>query len=311
MAASEPPQVEIVEATDMDAGQRIDNFLIKRLKGVPRSRIYKALRKGEVRVNGARKKPTYHVIVGDRIRIPPIRYSDAPGEVFIPDRLLDHIPVLYEDDFMMVVNKPAGLAVHGGTGMEFGLIEALRSLRPELGYIELVHRLDRETSGCLMLGKSRSALVALQAQLSISGAMRKHYVALMKGKLAQAESVTAPLKQIRDSGEMKRVIVDQDGQTAHTVFQIRQVFGEATLASVELLSGRMHQVRVHAAHIGHPIAGDRLYGERAFNKLMKQCGNKRLFLHAERLRLQHPETGNTQDYYAPLPKSLQNVLERL
>ncbi|MGI9319309.1 MAG: RluA family pseudouridine synthase [bacterium] len=312
MVASDPPKVKIVEAVDADAGQRIDNFLLKRLKGVPRTRIYKALRKGEVRVNGSRKKPTYQVVPGDRIRIPPIRHRDSAGEVVVPDRLLDQIPVLYEDQAMLVVNKPAGLAVHGGSGLDYGLIEAIRKLRPDLAFIELVHRLDRETSGCLMLAKSRLALIALQSQLSESRTMRKHYVALVKGQLGQEELIVKlPLAQTRSQNGIKRVVVQIGGQPSHTVFRSRQVFAGSTLVEVELKTGRMHQVRVHAASSGHPIAGDRLYGEKDFNRQMKKLGNRRLFLHAERLRLQHPESGTTQDLYAPLPVSLEQVIKQL
>ena len=312
MTDSDPPKVKIVEAMERDEGQRIDNFLIKRLKGVPRTRIYKALRKGEVRVNGARKKPTYQIVSGDLIRIPPIRHRENGGGIVIPSKLLDHVPFLFEDDAILVVDKPSGLAVHGGSGLEYGLIEALRELRPELEYLELVHRLDRETSGCLMLAKSRSALLSLQSQISDGRTMRKHYLALIKGHLDdQGLVVKHPLQQIRDHTGMKRVVVDKNGRAALTLFQPRQEFADSTLAEVELKTGRMHQVRVHASSSGHPIAGDRLYGDQEFNDRMKQVGNKRLFLHAERLRLKHPESGNSCDFYAPLPIQLQRVIERL
>lgn len=312
MTGSDFPKVRIVEAMDQDAGQRIDNFLLKRLKGVPRSRIYKALRKGEVRVNGARKKPTYQIVRGDKIRIPPIRHRESEGDMVIPARLLDHVPVIFEDDAMLVVDKPAGLAVHGGSGLEYGLIEALRKLRPEHEYLELVHRLDRETSGCLMLAKSRPALLALQSQLSDSRTMRKQYLALIKGHLYDQDLVVnLPLQHTRDPVGIRRVVVNKTGQAALTIFRIRQKYADSTLAEVELKTGRMHQVRVHASASGHPIAGDRLYGDQAFNDRMRQAGNRRLFLHAERLCLEHPESGNRCDFYARLPVQLEQVIERL
>ena len=296
----------------MDAGQRIDNFLLKHLKGVPRARIYKALRKGEVRVNGARKKPTYQIVSGDQIRIPPIRHRDSSEGVVVPEKVLDQIPVLFEDDTMLVVNKPSGLAVHGGSGIAYGLIEALRELKPEYEYLELVHRLDRETSGCLMLAKSRQSLVRLQSQLTDERSMRKFYVALLKGALNDKELViTLPLTQVRDHHGTKRMAVNKQGQSACTVFRTRKIFSTSTLAEVELKTGRMHQVRVHASSCDHPIAGDRLYGDPDFNAQMKKLGNRRLFLHAERLRVRHPVSEAVKDFYAPLPPALEQVIEKL
>lgn len=311
MSSSSTPKARIVEAGPADVGQRIDNFLLKTLKGVPRTRIYKALRKGEVRVNGSRKKPTYHIALGDQIRVPPIRYSIREGDVVVPGKLLDHVPVLFEDDHMMVVNKPAGLAVHGGSGMDYGLIEALRQLRPELAYIELVHRLDRETSGCLMLAKNRPALLALQQQLSADRTVRKHYLALVMGNTPDVFRNDTPLKQTRNAEDHKRVVAFEDGQLALTLFRCRQGFKDATLIEADLKTGRMHQARVHACHAGFPIAGDRLYGDRLFNNEMKKLGLGRLFLHAERLRLDHPVSGQQQDFYAALPGALEAVLGKL
>lgn len=312
MTTDDTPRARTVEAGADDEGQRIDNYLIKKLKGVPRTRIYKALRKGEVRVNGSRKKPTYHVKQGDQVRIPPIRHATPSGGVAIPRRLLDHVPVIFEDDVMLVVNKPAGLAVHGGTGMDYGLIEALRELRPELDFIELVHRLDRDTSGCLMLAKSRSALVGLQDQLSSTRSIRKYYLALLFQQLHDdSREANFTLQQIRDEDGMKRVVVDKNGQQAQTVFTVKERYQDATLVEAQLHTGRMHQARVHAMAIGHPIAGDRLYGDRSFNQEMKKLGLGRMFLHAERLRVYHPLSGSQQDFFAPLPPALQDVLARL
>lgn len=305
------PRVRIVEVRDVDAGQRIDNFLLKQVKGVPRARIYKALRKGEVRVNGARKKPTYQIVCGDQIRIPPLRQRVGSGGSVVPENVLEHIPVLFEDDTMVVVNKPSGLAVHGGSGIAYGLIEAMRERKPEYEYLELVHRLDRETSGCLMLAKSRQALVGLQSQLTDDRSMRKYYVALLKGIFDDELIVTLPLAQVKDHHGLKRMAVNNQGQSAHTVFRTRKVYSASTLADVELKTGRMHQVRVHAASCDHPVAGDRLYGDSAFNTQMNKLGNRRLFLHAERLRIRHPISGTVQDFYAPLPDALERVIEKL
>ena len=311
MTTSSAPKARIVEAGPADIGQRIDNFLLKTLKGVPRTRIYKALRKGEVRVNGSRKKPTYQLAAGDMIRVPPIRHSVREGEVVIPGKLLDHVPVLFEDDQIMVVNKPAGLAVHGGSGMDYGLIEALRQLRPELAFIELVHRLDRETSGCLMLAKSRPALLILQHQLSEDRTVRKHYLTLVLGNTPESFRNETPLKQMRNEEDHKRVVAFEGGQAALTVFKSRKQYAGAALLEADLRTGRMHQARVHACHAGFPIAGDRLYGNRDFNNKMKKLGLGRLFLHAERLRLEHPVSGQQQDFFAPLPLALEQVLSRL
>lgn len=312
MSAGESPSARIVTAGAADHGQRIDNFLLKHLKGVPRTRIYRALRKGEVRVNGSRTRPHYHISDGDRIRIPPIRHAAAGAPAVVPKNLLDHVPVLFEDEHMVVVNKPSGLAVHGGSGMDYGLVEAMRQLRPELGFLELAHRLDRETSGCLMLALSRPALVALQQRLAGHEDIRKHYLALVTGSLpGGAVTVDSALGQVRGDDGRRRVVVDPAGQSARTAFRTRTTYAGGTLAEAELFSGRMHQVRVHAASIGHPIAGDRLYGDDGFNERMRRLGLGRLFLHAERLRISHPVTRQRLDFFAPLPDALQSVLAAL
>lgn len=310
MSATDPPAARTVTAGPGDAGQRIDNFLARHLKGVPKTRIYRALRKGEVRVNGHRTRPHYHLVDGDRVRIPPIRYRGSGEPPVVPLKLLDQVPVLFEDGHILVVDKPAGLAVHGGSGMEFGLVEALRQLRPDLDFLELVHRLDRETSGCLMLALGRPALVALQRQLAERRGIRKHYLALVKGVPSGGGAVTVdrPLRQVRGRDGKKQVVVDAEGQQATTVFRIRRAFADTALLEAELLSGRMHQARVHAAHMGHPVAGDRLYGDGGFNARMQGLGLGRLFLHAERLRIHHPHSGLRQDFFAPLPAALESVL---
>lgn len=294
-------KVEIVEVSPEQAGQRIDNFLIKYMKGVPKTRLYRALRAGEVRVNGARKKAPYHLCAGDKLRIPPIRRRIAGGGAVIPPALLTQIPVLLEDRSVLVVDKPAGLAAHGGSGLDYGLIEALRQLRADLPFLELAHRLDRETSGCLMLAKSRDALLALQAQL---GARRvdKHYLALVKGVWrGGARDIDAPLPKHKSQRA-------DDGIDAHSVFTPKLAFPHATLVGIRLLTGRMHQARRHAAGIGHPIAGDWLYGDPDFNRAAKQAGLTRLFLHAERLRFTHPDNATAMETRAPLPPELERAL---
>ena len=310
------PKVESVEVGVEQAGQRIDNFLIKYLKGVPKTRLYRALRSGEVRVNGARKKAPYQLCVGDRLRIPPIRRSQPPAELLIPDSLLEKIPALFEDRHMLVVNKPAGLASHGGTGMPYGLIEALRKLRPDLAYLELVHRLDRETSGCLMLAKSRASLLALQAQLGTERSVGKEYVALVKGAWSGGErEVDIPLTRVPTKRPAR--VVEKTPTTVPRELQARSVFSarwsspQCALVDIRLLTGRMHQARIHAASIGNPIAGDRLYGDREFNRHMKKVGLSRLFLHAQSLRFSHPASGAPMEIHAPLPASLQQVLNKL
>ena len=313
-------KVEIVEVGAHQAGQRIDNFLIKHLKGVPKTRLYRALRAGEVRVNGGRKKAPYQLCAGDKLRIPPLRRSATRRAPAIPPSLLEKIPVLLEDEWLLVVDKPAGLAAHGGTGMDYGLIEALRKLRPDIDCLELAHRLDRETSGCLMLAKSRATLLALQAQLGQARSVAKNYTALVKGSWpGGGREVDTPLTR-RPKAQMRAdgagavadaPTTDHRQLQAHSVFFPQRAFADCALVDVRLFTGRMHQARLHAAGLGHPIAGDRLYGDREFNRRMKKAGLGRLFLHAARLRFTHPENGAPVDLHAPLPAALQKVLTNL
>ncbi len=313
MAVSNDMVARLVIAGPQDAGQRIDNYLHKLLKGVPKTRIYRALRKGEVRVNGHRVRPSYPLADNDRVRVPPLRHKTPGKRPAVTEQWLDRLPVLHEDTDLLVLNKPAGLAVHGGSGLEFGLIEALRQLRPESEFLELVHRLDRETSGCLMLARNRLTLVALQRQLADHQGIRKHYLALVGGVLSSRVAVTlnVPLRSVRQPDGRKRMVADPDGQPASTVVRTRQAFADSTLIEAELLTGRMHQARVHLAHLGHPIAGDRLYGDGRLNACMRRRGLGRLFLHAERLRVYHPTRRQTMDFFAPLPDSLTSVLTDL
>lgn len=294
------------------AGQRIDNFLRTQLKGVPKSMIYRILRKGEVRVNKKRIKPDYKLQAGDQVRVPPVRVS-APTDLPNPNlaqvsQLTDRI--LYEDDYLLVVNKPAGMAVHGGSGISFGLIEALRSLRGS-DTLELVHRLDRETSGCLLVAKKRSMLRLLNAQLR-EKQMKKIYLALVQGEWSKLDrAVTAPLrKQVLQSGE-RMVRVDGEGKPSETRFKIRQRFAEGTLVQASPVTGRTHQIRVHTQAAGHPIAMDDKYGDQEFSAAMRSLGLQRLFLHAETLSFYHPKSEDWTTVEAPLDAELVQVLGKL
>ncbi|MCK5386102.1 MAG: 23S rRNA pseudouridine(955/2504/2580) synthase RluC [Gammaproteobacteria bacterium] len=311
------PKVQFVEISADHAGQRIDNYLMCQLNGVPKSLVYRIVRKGEVRVNKGRIKPEYRLKEGDMVRIPPVRQAEkkAPGKA--SDKVLQQIEsrILYEDKRILILNKPSGLAVHGGSGLSFGLIEALRELRPNDKNLELVHRLDRDTSGCLIIAKKRSALRRLHEQLR-EGSMDKRYMTLLKGKWkGTSKWVDAPLlKNVIKSGE-RLVFVDPKGKDARTQFSPYSVGDEASLMSVKLDTGRTHQIRVHAQHLGYPIAGDDKYGDDEFNRQMKSKGLKRLFLHAFSLKFHLPdvETGEDVPIYveAPLDEALVNVLNKL
>jgi len=295
------------------AGQRIDNYLTKRLKGVPKSHIYRILRSGEVRVNSRRVRAEYRLEEGDRLRVPPVRTSTrsaggAQGRAPVPVLQAD---ILYEDDVLLVIDKPAGVAVHGGSGISHGIVEQLRAARPHAPFLELVHRLDRDTSGVLMLAKRRSALLALHRQLR-EGRVEKRYLALVKGRWRDARrSVRLPLdKYVLESGE-RRVAVKEEGAPAHTIFQLRQAWRDYSLVEAELKTGRTHQIRVHLAHLGFPIAGDDKYGDFALNKELARQGLKRMFLHSARTVIEHPRTGESLALEAPLPETLQAFLATL
>lgn len=308
---------------DQEAGQRLDNFLMKILKGVPKSRIYKAMRSGEVRINGSRVKPSHKVLSGDSIRIPPIRVARGNTAAVIPPKLLDQIPVLYEDEYILIVDKPSGLAVHGGSGLQYGLIEALRQLGGANRYLELVHRLDRETSGCLMLAKTRDALLTLQQNLGHARKIKKIYQALVQGYWpAKKERVDFPLIKQQEHGSDRKMWIDRNGQTAQSVISLLASFGSASerrsgegfpasLVEIELKTGRMHQARVHCAAKHHPIAGDRQYGDREFNKWTTKLGLGRLFLHASTLTMPHPITGEKLTIQSDLPDRLSHVIDSL
>jgi 23S rRNA pseudouridine955/2504/2580 synthase len=291
------------------AGQRLDNYLTRRLKGVPKSHIYRILRSGEVRINSRRVGPEYRMQEGDRLRLPPLRTARRAPAAAPLSRL--KAPVLYEDDVLLVIDKPAGVAVHGGSGVSRGVIEQLRLERPECRFLELVHRLDRETSGVLLLAKRRPALIALHQQLR-EGQVEKHYLVLVKGDWRDDKrNVRLPLhKYVLASGE-RRVGVGRDGLPAHTVFRLRDRGGGYSLLEAELKTGRTHQIRVHLAHLGYPIAGDDKYGDFALNKQLARDGLKRMFLHAFKTVIGHPQSGARLTLEARLPAELGDFLAAL
>lgn len=310
----EKDSVRRLKVDDGADNQRLDNFLMARLKGVPKSRIYKLVRGGEVRINGGRVDVSYRLKPGDEVRIPPVRLA-APAqtaELRLPpsvNRLLPH--VLYRDDALIALNKPSGMAVHGGSGISRGVIEQLRLELPECRYMELVHRLDRETSGVLLIALKRRALVGLHAAMR-EGKIEKRYLTLVAGRWPNpVQHVKLPLhKRVTDEGE-KRVTVRDEGQAAHTIFRRLQVFADFTLLEAELKTGRTHQIRVHTSHLGFPIAGDDKYGDFELNRRLMKQGLKRMFLHAAKLVFDHPITGERMTVEAPLPADLASFLETL
>ncbi len=309
-----PPAVQIVAISADEAGQRIDNFLRTQLKGVPKSMIYRILRKGEVRVNKKRIKPEYKLVAGDEIRIPPVRVAERDEQTVSPKlakvaSLADAI--LYEDDWILVMNKPSGTAVHGGSGLSFGVIEGLRALRPEARFLELAHRLDRDTSGVLLVAKKRSALRSLHEQLREKG-MQKDYLALVRGSWpSHLKVVQAPLlKNILQSGE-RVVRVNSEGKPSETRFKVEERYAHATLVKASPVTGRTHQIRVHTLHAGHPIAFDDRYGEQEFDRQLATTGLNRLFLHAAALTFTHPNSGEVMRMEAPLDERLKQCLKVL
>jgi 23S rRNA pseudouridine955/2504/2580 synthase len=294
-------------------GQRLDNFLAARLKGVPKAHIYRIVRSGEVRVNSRRCEASQRLNVGDSVRVPPVRTARRETVARpTPDqsaRLLDCI--VYQDDALLVLNKPAGWAVHGGSSVSLGVIEALRHALPQARFLELAHRLDRDTSGLLMVAKKRSALTALHDALR-EGRVEKRYLALVKGKVRDdLRHVRLPLvKFLTESGE-RRVSVDDAGKPSHTIFRRQRVWTGASLVEAELKTGRTHQIRVHLASIGHPILGDDKYGDFELNKRLAKQGVPRLMLHAARLCVAHPLNGLPLVFEAPVPKDMSNYLARL
>jgi 23S rRNA pseudouridine955/2504/2580 synthase len=307
------PAVQFIDIRADQAGQRIDNFLITLEKGVPKSRIYRALRKGEVRVNKGRIKQTYRLQAGDQVRIPPLRVSEKVIITDLSDSLTEALEqsILMEDDALMVINKPSGLAVHAGSQIQLGVIEAMRIIRPDNRFVELVHRLDRDTSGCLVIAKSREALLNLQEQMKNSET-DKRYLTLTKGRWPANENIVdlALQKNTLSSGE-RMVAPDINGKKSKTLFEVKQNFAGCQLVAAKLYTGRTHQIRVHSASQSHPVAGDEKYGDREFNKRLKQFGLKRMFLHAWQLSIKHPITHEPMTFHAELPDSLNDVLKKL
>ena len=305
--------VQLVQVPASLAGQRIDNFLMTRLKGVPRSLIYKLLRRGEVRVNKGRVKPTHRLADGAWVRLPPVRRAETEDRPVPSAGMVRELTdsVLYEDARVLVVDKPSGMAVHGGSGVSNGVIEALRAWRPD-GELELVHRLDRDTSGCLLISKRRSALRSLHRQMR-DGEIRKHYQALLVGSLPQrVVEVRLPLRKNLLRGGERMVVVDElNGKPARTVFRRVAAYGGLTLVEVELHTGRTHQIRVHAASLAVPVAGDEKYGDAEANRALRQQGLKRLFLHAAALSFRPQEEVPPVRVEAPLPSDLSSLLQRL
>lgn len=289
--------LEVGEEAD---AQRIDNFLFRHLKGVPKSHVYRVLRSGEVRVNSGRVKPEYRLQTGDRIRIPPVRVAELKPSRAKPVEF----PIVYEDAALLVVDKPSGTAVHGGSGVSFGVIESLRAARPQAKFLELVHRLDRDTSGLLMLAKKRSALVELHRMLR-EGEVDKRYTAVVSGRWpAELEELRQSLHKYVTSGGERRVSVQEDGKEAVTQVKTVRAGKEFSVLELRLLTGRTHQIRVHLAHAGHPVLGDDKYGDFPLNKELAKRGVKRLLLHAGRLSLRHPLTGEALRFESKPPADM-------
>ena len=289
----------LVEVGEESAAQRIDNFLLRRLKGVPKSHVYRVLRSGEVRVNSGRVGPDYRLQVGDRVRVPPVRMSVKESTARPAE-----FPIIHEDPALLVIDKPAGVAVHGGSGVSFGVIESLRAARPQAKMLELAHRLDRDTSGLLVVCKKRSALVEMHRMLR-DGEVEKVYTTIVKGSPARDSfEVDEPLhKYVTGSGE-RRVSVREGGKTARTQVKALKKGRAYSVLEVRLLTGRTHQIRVHLAHAGHPVLGDDKYGDFELNRELAKQGVKRLLLHAGRLAFSHPSTGERLRLHSPLPQDM-------
>lgn len=295
------------------AGQRLDNFLTAKLKGVPKSRIYRMLRTGEVRVNKKRVKPFYRLQEKDSIRVPPVKLEQKAVTVSPSKATLTFLKsrILYEDDQLLVINKPSGISVHGGSTVRIGIIEALRKLYPKLPHLELVHRLDSDTSGCLILAKKRSILRELHLLLR-EGQIKKIYWALTRGQWKPAEyRVNAPLQKFHLKGGERIVKVYPEGKLSLTVFNPLEFYNCATLVEAYLYTGRTHQIRVHAQYSEHPIAGDERYGDNEFNRLLKKQGLKRLFLHAKIIEFTLPSNGKRIRIEAPLDEELKQILKKM
>ncbi len=299
------PAVQWVEITENNNAQRLDNFLITHLKGVPKSRIYRIVRKGEVRVNKGRVDVKYRLITGDIVRIPPVRMENQDAQTpSVSKNLCENLKnaILFEDQYLLVINKPSGVAVHGGSGIDSGIIEGFRTLNPGYTFLELVHRLDRDTSGCLIIAKKRSTLRALHEQFR-NDTVAKTYLALFSGQwLHKRALVNEPLLKNISKGGERIVVISPSGKASETLFTRLKLYKDATLVEARPKTGRTHQIRVHAAFLKHPILGDDRYGTNEINKAFRIRGYKGMFLHAQTLEFQHPASGNTVKFAAPLPK---------
>ena len=302
--------------TENEHGQRLDNLLLKQCKGVPKSHVYSIVRSGQVRVNGRRAEVSYRLQTGDVLRIPPLRIARREQEIVAGAEFNVDLPVLYEDDGLLIIDKPAGIAVHGGSGESFGVIEALRRQRPQARFLELAHRLDRETSGVLLVGKKRSVLLALHEMFRDGGGggrgADKRYQVLVSGRwMDPVRNVRVPLlKYLQPSGE-RRVRVSEAGKASHTVFRLLARWEHFSLLEAHLKTGRTHQIRVHLAHLGYPVVGDEKYGDFALNRVLARDGLKRMFLHAWTMRLPNPLDGRDLLVEAPLPLALRRFLHSL
>ena len=307
-----PLQVQLLTISDEEAGQRIDNYLLRICRGVPKSHIYRVLRSGEVRVNKGRIDQTYRLIEGDIVRVPPVRTAEkvpstAPGAEFT---------ILFEDSHLLIIDKPAGVAVHGGSGVSYGVIEQLRASRPDAKFLELVHRLDRDTSGVLLLAKKRSALINLHEQMR-DGLTDKRYLVLVHGDWQNArQHVRLALHKYTAADGERRVRVQADGLASHTVFALKRRYGPFALLEAELKTGRTHQIRVHLASSGFAIAGDDKYGDFALNRMLQKADAnriafKRMFLHAHQIGFTHPDSGALMTLNAPLPGECERFLKSL
>ncbi|MCB6182111.1 23S rRNA pseudouridine(955/2504/2580) synthase RluC [Leeia sp. TBRC 13508] len=305
-------EVVRVKIDEDEAGQRLDNFLMKRLKGVPKSRIYRIIRGGEVRVNGKRAEVSDHIQKGDEIRIPPVRVAEKPASQTDTSTIQTvEFEVLFEDEALLVINKPSGVAVHGGSGISRGVIEQLRIQRPKAKFLELVHRLDRETSGVLLVAKKRAALVKLHEMMRANQTDKRYFALAIGAWTKQSLHVKAPLhKFLLPDGE-RRVRVESGGLASHTIFRLQKKWKDFALLEAELKTGRTHQIRVHLQHEGHPIAGDDKYGDFALNKQLQKQGLKRMFLHAWQMKLAHPISGEPLVLQAKMPPDLQKFIDQL
>ncbi|MGZ8290633.1 MAG: RluA family pseudouridine synthase [Telluria sp.] len=307
------PQAQFVTITEEEAGQRIDNYLLRVCKGVPKSHVYRILRSGEVRVNKGRIDQMYRLVDGDVVRIPPVRIAEKATQVVAPGA---EFAILFEDAHLLIIDKPSGVAVHGGSGVSYGVIEQLRASRPDAKFLELVHRLDRETSGLLLLAKKRSALTNLHEQMR-DGVTDKRYLTMVAGDWQNArQHIKLPLHKYTTAEGERRVTVQAGGMESHTVFSLLRKWPKFALLEAELKTGRTHQIRVHLASSGFPILGDDKYGDFALNRALLKADDtrgalKRMFLHAHQITFTHPETGKPMTINAPLPAECERFLVSL